>query len=210
MSSPKNHQYKLVLLGETAVGKSSLVLRFVKKQFSEYQDSTIGAAFMTQSVQLSNETTVKFEIWDTAGQERYHSLAPMYYRRAPAAIVVYDITAKNSLNRAKSWVHELQKQGDNNIIIAIAGNKLDMVESRQVDPDEVKQWAQENNCLFLETSAKNNINVTELFKAIAVKLVDTNATTTNSTNNNTKKSNQVFLDDSNANTDGKSKPSGCC
>ncbi|UYV76094.1 RAB5A [Cordylochernes scorpioides] len=90
-------QFKLVLLGESAVGKSSLVLRFVKGQFHEYQESTIGgifttiSAFLTQTVCL-DDTTVKFEIWDTAGQERYHSLAPMYYRGAQAAIVVYDIT----------------------------------------------------------------------------------------------------------------------
>ena len=85
-----------MLLGDSAVGKSSLVLRFVKKQFFEYQESTIGAAFLTQTVQL-NDYIVKFEIWDTAGQERYHSLAPMYYRGAAAAIVVYDITNRVSL-----------------------------------------------------------------------------------------------------------------
>uniref|UniRef100_A0A1A8PWQ3 RAB5C, member RAS oncogene family n=2 Tax=Nothobranchius rachovii TaxID=451742 RepID=A0A1A8PWQ3_9TELE len=89
-------QFKLVLLGESAVGKSSLVLRFVKGQFHEFQESTIGAAFLTQTVCL-DDTTVKFEIWDTAGQERYHSLAPMYYRGAQAAIVVYDITNKASI-----------------------------------------------------------------------------------------------------------------
>ncbi|KAF8362096.1 hypothetical protein PRIPAC_89019 [Pristionchus pacificus] len=93
----KTCQFKLVLLGESAVGKSSLVLRFVKGQFHEYQESTIGAAFLTQIVRFSpivclDEATVKFEIWDTAAQERYHSLAPMYYRGAQAAIVVYDIT----------------------------------------------------------------------------------------------------------------------
>ena len=92
-------QYKLVLLGDSAVGKSSLVLRFVRGQFFEYQESTIGAAFLTQTVAL-NETTVKFEIWDTAGQERYHSLAPMYYRGAAAAIVVYDITNRVSTTLA--------------------------------------------------------------------------------------------------------------
>merc|ERR1712086_1026137 len=92
MAAPnKTFQFKLVLLGDSAVGKSSLVLRFVRGQFFEYQESTIGAAFLTQTVAL-NDTTVKFEIWDTAGQERYHSLAPMYYRGAAAAIVVYDIT----------------------------------------------------------------------------------------------------------------------
>ncbi|KAF8372194.1 hypothetical protein PRIPAC_78623 [Pristionchus pacificus] len=87
----KTCQFKLVLLGESAVGKSSLVLRFVKGQFHEYQESTIGAAFLTQTVYL-DEATVKFEIWDTAGQGRYHSLAPMYYTGAKTAIIVYDIT----------------------------------------------------------------------------------------------------------------------
>lgn len=92
-SQQKVYQYKLVLLGESAVGKSSLVLRFVKNVFSPTQESTIGAAFLTQTVQLEPEhVTVKFEIWDTAGQERYHSLAPMYYRGAHGAVIVYDVT----------------------------------------------------------------------------------------------------------------------
>merc|ERR1711871_1001265 len=116
-------QFKLVLLGDSAVGKSSLVLRFVRGQFFEYQESTIGAAFLTQNVSL-NDYTVKFEIWDTAGQERYHSLAPMYYRGAAAAVVVYDITNSDSFARAKSWVKELQRQGSPSIVIALAGNKL--------------------------------------------------------------------------------------
>merc|ERR1712065_7596 len=103
-------QFKLVLLGESAVGKSSLVLRFVKGQFHEYQESTIGAAFLTQTVCL-DDTTVKFEIWDTAGQERYHSLAPMYYRGAQAAIVVYDITNTDTFNRAKAWVKGAAEAG---------------------------------------------------------------------------------------------------
>lgn len=125
-------QFKLVLLGESAVGKSSLVLRFVKGQFHEYQESTIGAAFLTQTVCL-DDTTVKFEIWDTAGQERYHSLAPMYYRGAQAAIVVYDITNQESFNRAKTWVRELQRQASPNIVIALAGNKADLANKRMIE-----------------------------------------------------------------------------
>lgn len=97
-SATRTCQFKLVLLGESSVGKSSLVLRFVKGQFHEFQESTIGAAFLTQTVQI-DDTTVKFEIWDTAGQERYHSLAPMYYRGAQAAIVVYDITNKETFHK---------------------------------------------------------------------------------------------------------------
>ncbi|CAH9069948.1 unnamed protein product [Cuscuta epithymum] len=106
----QNVNAKLVLLGDMGAGKSSLVLRFVKGQFLEFQESTIGAAFFSSTVSADN-TTVKFEIWDTAGQERYHSLAPMYYRGAAAAIIVYDISSLESFDRAKKWVKELQKQG---------------------------------------------------------------------------------------------------
>ncbi|KAG7507119.1 ras-related protein Rab-5C-like [Solea senegalensis] len=162
-------QFKLVLLGESAVGKSSLVLRFVKGQFHEFQESTIGAAFLTQTVCL-DDTTVKFEIWDTAGQERYHSLAPMYYRGAQAAIVVYDITNTDTFARAKNWVKELQRQASPNIVIALAGNKADIANKRAVDIQEAQAYADENNLLFMETSAKTAMNVNEIFMAIAKKL----------------------------------------
>jgi len=168
----KIFQFKLVLLGESAVGKSSLVLRFVKGQFLDYQESTIGAAFLTQTVCL-NDTTVKFEIWDTAGQERYHSLAPMYYRGAQAAIVVYDITSYDSFDRAKKWVKELQRQGNPNIVIALAGNKVDLASKRTVEIEESQAYAEENGILFMETSAKTAANVNELFVAIAKKLPKT-------------------------------------
>merc|ERR1712010_256373 len=162
-------QFKLVLLGDSAVGKSSLVLRFVRGQFFEYQESTIGAAFLTQNVSL-NDYTVKFEIWDTAGQERYHSLAPMYYRGAAAAVVVYDITNADSFSRAKSWVKELQRQGSPNIVIALAGNKCDLASKRKVEASEASEYAKDNGLFFMETSAKTALNVEELFKAIAKKL----------------------------------------
>ena len=168
----KIFQFKLVLLGESAVGKSSLVLRFVKGQFLDYQESTIGAAFLTQTVCLQ-DTTVKFEIWDTAGQERYHSLAPMYYRGAQAAIVVYDITLPDSFERAKGWIKELQRQGNPNIVIALAGNKVDMEDRRKITTEETQAYADENGILFMETSAKTAANVNELFVAIAKKLPKT-------------------------------------
>uniref|UniRef100_A0A8C7HUI2 small monomeric GTPase n=1 Tax=Oncorhynchus kisutch TaxID=8019 RepID=A0A8C7HUI2_ONCKI len=164
----KISQFKLVLLGESAVGKSSLVLRFVKGQFHEFQESTIGAAFLTQTVCL-DDTTVKFEIWDTAGQERYHSLAPMYYRGAQAAIVVYDITNK-SFARAKNWVKELQRQASPNIVIALAGNKADLANKRALDFQDAQSYADDNSLLFMETSAKTSMNVNEMFMAIAKNL----------------------------------------
>jgi len=162
-------QAKLVLLGDMGTGKSSLVLRFVKGQFFEYQESTIGAAFLTQTVSV-NDTTVKFEIWDTAGQERYHSLAPMYYRGAAAAIVVYDLTSVESFNRAKSWVRELQRQGNPSLVMALAGNKADKQEERKVSTEEAQAYSDENGLFFMETSAKTAVNVNELFYEIARKL----------------------------------------
>ncbi|MEW5299562.1 MAG: hypothetical protein WDW38_004397 [Sanguina aurantia] len=148
-------------------GKSSLVLRYVKGQFFDYQASTVGAAFLTKTIP---ELNVKFEIWDTAGQERYHSLAPMYYRGAAAAIIVYDITSAESLIRAKSWVRELQRQGNPNMIMALAGNKADLESQRAISTEEAQAYATENGLYFLETSAKSAVNVTELFFEIARKL----------------------------------------
>uniref|UniRef100_A0A8C4N5S6 small monomeric GTPase n=1 Tax=Eptatretus burgeri TaxID=7764 RepID=A0A8C4N5S6_EPTBU len=168
-SGTKILQFKLVLLGESAVGKSSLVLRFVKGQFYEFQESTIGAAFLTQTLCL-DATTVKFEIWDTAGQERYHSLAPMYYRGAQAAIVVYDITNQDTFVRAKNWVKELQRQASPNIVISLTGNKADLTSKRIVEYEEAQAYAEDNGLLFMETSAKTALNVNEMFLAIAKKL----------------------------------------
>jgi len=125
-SGDKSVQVTLVLLGEAAVGKSSVVLRFVSNEFQANKEPTIGAAFLTQKCRLEDRV-LRYEIWDTAGQERFHSLAPMYYRNAQAAVVVYDITKASSLEKAKSWVKELQRQANPNIVIALAGNKVDLV-----------------------------------------------------------------------------------
>jgi len=204
----KVFQFKLVLLGESAVGKSSLVLRFVKGQFLEFQESTIGAAFLTQTVCL-NDLTVKFEIWDTAGQERYHSLAPMYYRGAQAAIVVYDITSRDSFERAKAWVKELQRQGNPNIVIALTGNKLDLAQNRQVQTQEAQSYSEENGILFMETSAKTAANVNELFVAIAKKLPKLNQ-------QNVRSSSRIVQPGKDGNSNGKAddkkkqSSGGCC
>lgn len=163
---------KLVLLGEAAVGKSSIVLRFVSNDFAENKEPTIGAAFLTQRVNMGDHT-IKFEIWDTAGQERFASLAPMYYRNAQAALVVYDVTKPQSFIKARHWVKELHEQASKDIIIALVGNKLDLLENsdeRQVAREEAEKLAQEHNLLFFETSAKTGANVNEVFLAIGEKI----------------------------------------
>lgn len=183
---------KLVLLGEAAVGKSSLVLRFVSNDFQENKEPTIGAAFLTQKCRLDDKT-IKFEIWDTAGQERFHSLAPMYYRNAQAAVVVYDVTKAVTLVKAQAWIKELQRQASQGIIIALAGNKVDLVErggrtngngennveeeeeeqeeqeraTREVDEQEAREYAEKTGLIFFETSAKTGLNVQKIFTEIA-------------------------------------------
>lgn len=169
--NPKISQHKLVLLGDTSVGKSCLVIRFIMDEFLEFQEPTIGAAFSTQTVVLEkDESVVKFDIWDTAGQERYRALAPLYYRGAAAAIVVYDITNNDSFVGAKSWVKELKsiKEFDN-IVIALVGNKTDLPE-HNVDREEALEYASTNHIFHIETSAKNTTNVSELFMEIAIRL----------------------------------------
>ncbi|KAJ2603529.1 Vacuolar protein sorting-associated protein 21 [Coemansia sp. RSA 1722] len=200
LAPAKPIQIKVVLLGEAAVGKSSLVLRFVNDEFQENKEPTIGAAFLTQKVRL-DDTVLKLDIWDTAGQERFHSLAPMYYRNAQAAVVVYDITRSSSLERAKSWIKELQRQANPNIVIALVGNKLDLAsdgdnnsadnspelqdesndineedaaetegQSRQVTAATARAYAEGMGLLFLEASAKTGEGVVETFTEIAKKL----------------------------------------
>ncbi|KAL9114984.1 MAG: hypothetical protein Q9227_001227 [Pyrenula ochraceoflavens] len=204
-TAPKpSSSVKLVLLGEAAVGKSSLVLRFVNNDFQENKEPTIGAAFLTQKISLPSRT-IKFEIWDTAGQERFASLAPMYYRNAQAALVVYDLTKPTSLTKAKHWVAELQRQASPGIVIALVGNKLDLTSSdsssdepatasaeeetdappategaedssdaRKVSTAEAKAYADEESLLFFETSAKTGSNVANVFTAIANAIPETN------------------------------------
>ncbi|KAK4781197.1 hypothetical protein SAY87_017303 [Trapa incisa] len=167
MARPGNKiiQSKLVVLGDMGTGKTSLVLRFIKGQFFDHQEPTIGAAFFTQILSLT-EATVKFDIWDTAGQERYHSLAPMYYRGAAAAIVVYDISNTDTFVRAKKWVQEVLRQGNRNMVMALVANKSDLEGKREVQNEDGEQFAQENGMFFMQTSAKTAQNVNELFYEI--------------------------------------------
>ena len=168
-ASQAAREVKVVLLGDAGVGKSSLVLRFVTNSFDKYSESTIGASFMSKLL-LVDGAPIKYQIWDTAGQEKYHSLAPMYYRGAAAAIIVYDITRASSFQTLKNWVRELQQLGPENIVLAVCGNKSDLEEKREVSTAEAKAYAAEIGALFLEASAKLNKNVLDVFTDISKRL----------------------------------------
>ncbi|VCU39772.1 Bgt-1046 [Blumeria graminis f. sp. tritici] len=207
---------KLVLLGEAAVGKSSLVLRFVNDDFQENKEPTIGAAFLTQKCNLPART-IKFEIWDTAGQERFASLAPMYYRNAQSALVVYDLTKPASLIKAKHWIAELQRQASPGIVIALVGNKLDLVGetsgNQAVVGTEARTYAEEEGLLFFETSAKLGTNVTQVFTAIANAIPETSLKgargTGNASGNSSRRDDQSRVNLT-ATTDDDSKQSCMC
>lgn len=160
----KNLRIKLVLLGDSGVGKSCIVLRFVRGQFDPSSKVTVGASFLSQTITLKDSTSVKFEIWDTAGQERYASLAPLYYRGAAAAVVVYDITNPETFLKAQFWVKELQKHGNPDIVMALVGNKADLEYQREVTREEAQTYADSNGMFYIETSAKTSDNVNQLFE----------------------------------------------
>lgn len=165
-----NRGFKLVLLGDAAVGKSSLLMRFMQNKFTDGIETTVGAAFCTKTIE-ARDRQVKFEIWDTAGQERFRSLAPMYYRGASCSVVVYDQTNAVTFERAQEWVRQVIQTSTNpNIVIALAANKMDLIEQRAVPLEVVEAFARSEGLLFLETSAKTGKNVARLFEEIAAKL----------------------------------------
>ncbi|XP_072730480.1 ras-related protein Rab-17 [Ciconia boyciana] len=162
--------YKVVLLGSTSVGKSSLAYRYVKNDFKESLP-TVGCSFFTQTLNLE-VATVRFEIWDTAGQEKYHSVCHLYYRGAHAALLVYDISNKETLSRAKLWLRDLEKEFlPDEIVIALVGNKTDLAAEREVTTEEGEEFARTKDLLFMETSAKSNHQVNDIFMAIAQELL---------------------------------------
>ncbi|NXA14727.1 RAB17 protein, partial [Sapayoa aenigma] len=168
--SHPTYMYKLVLLGSMSVGKSSLAYRYVKNDFRELLP-TVGCSFFTQTLNLE-AATVKFEIWDTAGQEKYHSVCHLYYRDAHAALLVYDIANKATLNRAKLWLEELEKKFlPDEIVIALVGNKTDLAAEREVTTEEGEEFARTKGLLFMETSAKSNHQVNDIFMAIVQELL---------------------------------------
>ncbi|KAJ5071632.1 ras-related protein rab-37 [Anaeramoeba ignava] len=160
--------FKIVLLGETGVGKTLLALQFCEG-ISNETDPTIAVAFHTKTIEI-DEKEIKIQIWDTAGQEMYRSLTPMYIRNAQAAIVVYDITNKESFEKLDSWINEMLLLASKNVLVAIVGNKIDLDQIREIPTERGEEYSQMKNFLFYETSAKTGECVNLLFLEIVKKL----------------------------------------
>uniref|UniRef100_A0A453L2A4 Uncharacterized protein n=1 Tax=Aegilops tauschii subsp. strangulata TaxID=200361 RepID=A0A453L2A4_AEGTS len=146
------------------VGKSCLLLQFTDKRFQPVHDLTIGVEFGQRMVTIGKKK-IKLQIWDTAGQEAFRSITKSYYRSAAAALLVYDITRRETFNHVASWLEEMREQadGNNNITIMLVGNKSDLAQRRAVSTEEGEQFAKENGLAFMETSARTRHNVEEAF-----------------------------------------------
>ena len=173
MSEEEDGSYKVVLLGESEVGKTSIINQFINEEFLEDQETTTGATFSSKEVETKSGQKIKFVVWDTAGQEKFRSLTKMFYKNAIAAILVYDITRKNSFEELKKyWAEQIKESSSKNIIIGIAANKCDLLEFEEVEEEEGRKLANELNAIFKTTSAKNQTGINDLFYAIANKIVD--------------------------------------
>lgn len=159
------HETKVVFLGDSGVGKSSLLLRFHRNEFSDAFEVTIGGAFLQTKVELEKGLIVTLDVWDTAGQERFRSLMPLYYRQASAAVIVYDVGDIKSFNRCDYWVKTLKEQ-EPNCLLFLVGNKADK-ENREVTSEVAAEFAKSHNMVAVETSAKTAKNVQQLFIQIA-------------------------------------------
>jgi len=168
----RSTDYKVVILGASGVGKTCLGLRFVKDQFVNYTASTIGASFLVKELVINNQK-MTMQIWDTAGQERFRSMAPLYYRGAVAAILVFSVTDEGSFDKLKEWVRELKINHpvDGPLVLAIACNKSDLSEQRAVSWETASQYAESIGAIIYDTSAKNNTGVSQLFHDVARRLV---------------------------------------
>lgn len=167
MAQVPEFQYKLVVLGNTNVGKTCLVHQFANSMFLDSSQPTIGANFVTKKIEMEN-CIYKFEVWDTAGQEKYRSLTPMYYKGAAAALIVYDVSNANSLEGARDWIKELNDHAPPSVVIALVGNKIDL--NRAVTKEAAGQLAQRFSLLHSEVSAKTGENIQETFLNIAKRL----------------------------------------
>ncbi|KAM7421423.1 hypothetical protein PAMA_015518 [Pampus argenteus] len=160
-----DYLFKVVLIGDSGVGKSNLLSRFTRNEFNLESKSTIGVEFATRSIQVEGKT-VKAQIWDTAGQERYRAITSAYYRGAVGALLVYDIAKHLTYENAERWLKELQDHADSNIVIMLVGNKSDLRHLRAVPTDEAKAFAEKHGLSFLETSALDSSNVELAFQTI--------------------------------------------
>ena len=163
--------YKVLLLGDSSVGKTCFLLRYCDKSFQDAHLSTIGLDYRLKTMVLKNNKSVKLQIWDTAGQDRFRAITKNYYKGANGIILIYDVTNKQTFENVKNWITQIKEEANQNVIIYLAGNKIDMDEELKLVPTEDgQQMADEYNLPFKETSAKEGININEIFQELVEKI----------------------------------------
>ena len=172
-SQKKPPSCKVVLVGDSGVGKTCIISRYISGAFNQNSPSTNGASYASKLINFEDlKKTISLDIWDTAGQEKYKSLTKFFYKDAAVAILVYDVTNKNSFESMKNfWYGQIQDFGSKNIILGVAGNKCDMYEKEEVNENEGKEFAESIGAFFEITSAKNNTGINELFETASNKFV---------------------------------------
>uniref|UniRef100_A0A6V7QW57 Ras-related protein Rab11D n=1 Tax=Ananas comosus var. bracteatus TaxID=296719 RepID=A0A6V7QW57_ANACO len=169
MAEKIDYVFKVVLIGDSAVGKSQILARFARNEFSLDSKATIGVEFQTRTLQIQQKR-IKAQIWDTAGQERYRAVTSAYYRGAVGALLVYDITKRQSFDHIPRWLDELRSHADKNIVIMLVGNKSDLEDQRAVATEDAREFAQKEGLFFLETSALEATNVETAFQTVLTEI----------------------------------------
>ncbi|KAL3627316.1 Ras-related protein RABA5a [Castilleja foliolosa] len=214
----EDYLFKIVLIGDSAVGKSNLLARFARDEFYPNSKSTIGVEFQTQKMEI-NGKEVKAQIWDTAGQERFRAVTSAYYRGAVGALVVYDISRRQTFESVGRWLNELHTHSDMNVVTILVGNKSDLREAREVTTGEGKALAEAQGLFFIETSALDSSNVAsafqtvvkEIFNILSRKVIQSQELKIKDAGwMENGKTTTVVLQDDGKQEDGESKKGGCC
>ena len=209
--SNNNEENKVVLIGNSGVGKTCIIEQFITNDFNENQDSTISAQFCRKDFEFPGGEKISLDIWDTAGQEKFRALTRIFYKNAKAVIIVYSITNKQTFDEAKNYWYEQVKQNcHSDVIIAIAANKCDLYEEKEISDEEGEEFAKSKDAFFAFTSAKNDSGITNLFENIAMKILEPNFDLndiTKGTNKNKKENSNNSLK---LNSDIQNKKKKCC
>ena len=166
-----DYTFKIVMIGDSGVGKSCILLRFADDKFNENFYATIGVDFRFKNVMVDDKS-VKLQIWDTAGQERFKTITSAYYRGADGIIIVYDITDRNSFAHIKDWLDDVNKYTDDNPLKIIVGNKIDLIKDKQINNNDMKTMTAQTGIEIIECSAKDSIKINDLMEIMTKKLIE--------------------------------------
>ncbi|CAA2980394.1 ras-related RABA5a-like [Olea europaea subsp. europaea] len=213
----EDYLFKIVLIGDSAVGKSNLLARFARDEFYPNSKSTIGVEFQSQKMEI-NGKEVKAQIWDTAGQERFRAVTSAYYRGAVGALLVYDVSRRQTFDSIGRWLNELQTHSDMNVVTILVGNKSDLKDSREITTTKGKDLAEAQGLFFIETSALDSSNVSAAFQMVVGEIYNILSRKVMQSQELKQKDpgwmgngkTVVLQGDENQEADGKAKKAGCC